>query len=197
MIKNTIKNALIGSLSMLAVAGAADAATVQINPATLAVADGAVFNLTVEGANFAEATSGGGFELTWDTSVLSLTSTVPEIVASLSANGFDGPALLGGVSIDPAGILQVAAGKFFELPVSGTFDIATLTFEALQPGVTTTALGIFALQDVWLGADGITPLANQPDYVGAEVTVNAVPVPSAVWLFGSGLLGMVGVARRR
>jgi hypothetical protein len=25
----------------------------------------------------------------------------------------------------------------------------------------------------------------------------AVPVPAAVWLFGSGLLGMIGVARRK
>jgi hypothetical protein len=32
-----------------------------------------------------------------------------------------------------------------------------------------------------------------------NVTVNAtvVPVPPAVWLFGTGLLGLVGVARRR
>lgn len=28
-------------------------------------------------------------------------------------------------------------------------------------------------------------------------TVGAVPVPAAVWLFGSGLLGLIGVARRR
>jgi len=28
-------------------------------------------------------------------------------------------------------------------------------------------------------------------------TVSAVPVPAAVWLFGSGLLGLAGVARRR
>jgi len=30
-----------------------------------------------------------------------------------------------------------------------------------------------------------------------EGTVAAVPVPAAVWLFGSGLLGLVGVARRK
>ena len=30
-----------------------------------------------------------------------------------------------------------------------------------------------------------------------EGTVGAVPVPAAVWLFGSGLLGLVGVARRK
>lgn len=30
-----------------------------------------------------------------------------------------------------------------------------------------------------------------------DVKVSAVPVPAAVWLFGSGLMGLVGVARRR
>ena len=30
-----------------------------------------------------------------------------------------------------------------------------------------------------------------------NVTVSAVPVPAAVWLFGSGLVGLVGIARRK
>ncbi|MFV9616779.1 MAG: VPLPA-CTERM sorting domain-containing protein [Gammaproteobacteria bacterium] len=40
------------------------------------------------------------------------------------------------------------------------------------------------------GTMGATPL----DLI---ITPSAVPVPAAVWLFGSGLLGLVGVARRK
>jgi hypothetical protein len=36
------------------------------------------------------------------------------------------------------------------------------------------------------------------DITSLHVTsISAVPVPAAVWLFGSGLLGLIGVARRR
>jgi hypothetical protein len=35
------------------------------------------------------------------------------------------------------------------------------------------------------------------DNVSVTADVPAVPVPAAVWLFGSGLLGLVGVARRK
>jgi len=33
--------------------------------------------------------------------------------------------------------------------------------------------------------------------VSTETGISAVPVPAAVWLFGSGLLGLMGVAKRR
>lgn len=35
------------------------------------------------------------------------------------------------------------------------------------------------------------------DNISITADVNAVPVPAAVWLFGSGLLGLVGVARKK
>lgn len=35
------------------------------------------------------------------------------------------------------------------------------------------------------------------DNVSIVTDVNAVPVPAAVWLFGSGLIGLVGVARKK
>ena len=34
-------------------------------------------------------------------------------------------------------------------------------------------------------------------FVSGSITPSAVPVPAAVWLFGSGLIGLVGIARRR
>ena len=30
-----------------------------------------------------------------------------------------------------------------------------------------------------------------------RVGVSAIPIPAAAWLFGSGLLGMIGIARRK
>ena len=32
---------------------------------------------------------------------------------------------------------------------------------------------------------------------GIGITVNPIPVPAAVWLFGSGLIGLIGIARRK
>jgi hypothetical protein len=42
-----------------------------------------------------------------------------------------------------------------------------------------------------------TPASGSIFWDDASLSVSAVPVPAAVWLFGSGLLGLVGVARRR
>lgn len=55
----------------------------------------------------------------------------------------------------------------------------------------------------WSGDTSLTPLGgnsytvNFSDGSVIEVDVQVVPVPAAVWLFGSGLLGLVGIARRR
>lgn len=51
-------------------------------------------------------------------------------------------------------------------------------------------------------AGTVTPLTwymDSPKDMGGSylVKVSAVPVPAAVWLFGSGLLGLVGIARRK
>ena len=55
--------------------------------------------------------------------------------------------------------------------------------------------GTVTLVGEWFGKpyeDGEGPISHVAAY-----GVSAVPVPPAVWLFGSGLIGLVGVARRK
>ena len=86
----------------------------------------------------------------------------------------------------------------------GPAPIATSAFNTVgQTGFGTT------IGQLSLGSDdgiGGSPMDNGPfsgfnanfDMTSITVTgISSVPVPAAVWLFGSGLLGLVGVARRR
>lgn len=77
-------------------------------------------------------------------------------------------------------------------------DIVSVT---IDEAVTTFA---FAPEDIWFTADSIflnfENLAfNQSSFwkLDVEFAPSAVPVPAAAWLFGSGLLGVIGVTKRK
>ena len=86
----------------------------------------------------------------------------------------------------------------------GPVPIATSSYNVNGATGTSTTLGQLSL-----GADdgiGGSPMDNGPfssysinlDLTSLTFTaVSSVPVPAAVWLFGSGLVGLAGVARRR
>ena len=44
---------------------------------------------------------------------------------------------------------------------------------------------------------GIEVAKNGWNIEAVAIDVQTVPVPAAVWLFGSGLLGLIGMARRK
>lgn len=99
---------------------------------------------------------------------------------------------------------QFAAGTFFDWSVNP--DIAVLAvFQASPPD----ANGNFTAVSVDSDGDGTPGTAmNNGPFNGQTPAFNGtmtcqdcgpavVPVPAAVWLFGSGLIGLVGVARRK
>jgi hypothetical protein len=46
------------------------------------------------------------------------------------------------------------------------------------------------------GASNVSGISQFPSTGNCTSAVSAVPVPAAIWLFGSGLLGLVGYARK-
>jgi hypothetical protein len=222
MIKNLMKNALIGAVSMLAVAGVANAATVSVVPSVTSIVPGGTFTATVV-ADLTDVGgfTDGGFDLSWDTSVLSLVGGTNGVAAELQVafDAFD--ALHPGYAPFPAhsntlldetpptALLQfiftncglgLFDTKCETIGDTEAIDLYELTFQISD----TATVGVAAptlLGAQWLlaGPNGeINPNdPTIPDYISASVEISAVPVPPAVWLFGSGLLGLVGVARRR
>jgi len=107
---------------------------------------------------------------------------------------------------------QFEAGDFFTLTINGLdntdsilgsldINLATGT-DILNEWLWTdlSSLGsVFALEFSLSSSDVGTFGMNTPAYFAIDdlMTVSAVPVPAAIWLFGSGLLGLVGIVRRR
>ncbi len=77
----------------------------------------------------------------------------------------------------------------------GPIDLYTYTFQWDLSG-----LGVNSFNVNWgqLAHTGVLALQlEQSDTFSVSSEVAAVPVPAAAWLFGSGLLGLAGVSRRR
>ena len=95
----------------------------------------------------------------------------------------------------PGEINGTAFGSFNGLAASGPTLVGSLSFTGMADG--TSLLTMFDNDfpvGSWFSTSG-NPIAM--NYTGSSVIVSAVPVPAAAWLFGSGLLGLVGMARRK
>ena len=183
----------VGGLLM---ASQANAATISVIPTSNSIAVGDTVGLTVHGDFSGESTTlGGGVLLSWDSAQLQLIGDIATntaaINASLGSNGW--------TPVNPDGSSVVVTANSVTVDVfdfsftKSVFDIFSLSLVAVPPPSSSVlaiaASPISSLTGGWEGR-AIT-------YTGAEIAVGAVPVPPAVWLFGSGLIGLVGIARRR
>ena len=179
--------AFLAAIAMLSAAATATAGSLIIQPPNTVVNIGDSFDLEVRGQGFLETIVGGGFDFTFDSTELQLTgvSIAPiwEFVPS------------GGTIDNVAGTLTDASFNSFANPRSGDFDVATLSFKALAPGLPEIALAastLFVFSDV--PGNEVTPLFGK-----ATVQVLGVPEPSAVamMLAGFGLLALTLGRRNR
>lgn len=75
-------------------------------------------------------------------------------------------------------------------------DLLTLATNAsINPDFTSGMIQFGAIAGVFDQGTAATTWDGRRDNL--SYTVNAVPIPAAVWLFGSGLLGLVSMARRK
>lgn len=105
---------------------------------------------------------------------------------------FDTPEETGG-SIDLNNLASVA----------GFITIAGWTLDISAPNIIDYEANLLTLNGTGtLTGNGFIPTAavwtfSTSSLNSYSLDITAVPVPAAVWLFGSGLLGLVGIARRK
>jgi hypothetical protein len=85
---------------------------------------------------------------------------------------------------------------------SDIYYVPAIEFDFLMPPVTIWAAAgaqnILGLWDACESPDCLSGIGVlRPDDINTFARFSPVPVPAAVWLFGSGLVGLVGIARRK
>lgn len=84
-------------------------------------------------------------------------------------------------------------GNDFGVVLMSTSDwISGYSLPGSIPGLN-DLIGVYGFGESWSG--GV--MVGRVELAFNSVTVSAVPVPAAAWLFGSGLLGLISVARRK
>ena len=179
----------------------ASATTISLIPSAQNVADGATFAVDIIAGDLPSGTAGGALDISWNAADMTLDSIYLATTDGADSNGgmFLGnwdpvSTFFTGVdSTGPGSISGLYVGSWFG--VSGLQAIGQLNF-TLGTGVTNSLISLdaAALGGTWSSYD-IGDFTNT--YEGTIINPTVVPIPAAFWLFGSGLIGLVGVARRR
>ena len=164
----------------------ANAALISIEnePSNLVVGD--VFSLDIGGTEFTMTPDGGGINLFYDQDVLNVLSvsideTIWDFEVGISTGVIDNST--GSVS----GIMVNAWSD-----VGDAFIIANVEFQAVGAGAADLVMSEY-LTNPWASGG----MLINPDFAQSTVTINeaVIPVPPALILFASGVVGLFGFVR--
>ena len=155
------------------------AATVGFDPNPKQASVGEVFTVDIVGSEFTieQPLAGGTFDIGFDSTYVQINSV------SIDPHWDFLPQ--GGEPTDGNVWIGVAFDAFVNDALAGDFTIATVNLTALSEGLS---------EIVILDSQLFSPSERLfPDLPPGAVVV---PVPAALWLFGSGIIGLIGVARK-
>jgi hypothetical protein len=170
------------------IANTAHTATLSILPASSEAFVSDPITITIDGTEFSESVDSVGITINWDPTILEYTGiSIPNPPWDVS--------LVNDTRAITDGILDsIYAGSY--AGVGTDFQLAQLTFTPLAVGTADISFGTSG-SGCAPGTCGAYARNNELliDYEQAQI--NVVPIPGAVWLFGSGLLGLLGMVHRK
>lgn len=181
------KTILAGAIALSLAAVATSASAVSINVTAMVFGSTSAAAGTMDSNNIGTTFNGTFFNAPWTATTKSFYDV------GTGANTFAGTSPQGAYSYNfTLTGTQMAFGTFFDWSVNkGIPVLAIMDCGAATVGSSCTGVGT-PMQ--------VGPFPGQaPSFNGivSAAPVSAVPIPAAVWLFGSGLLGLAGIARRR
>lgn len=184
--------ALFGLLHM----NTASAATLSFNPGNLNVVESSLFEVDVVLSELAGDTV-GAFEIAVGYDPLLLTATDVTFSGNLgSTDPFDFETEAGFDLLTPGSVNADELSLLFDFELDAlqpgdSVQIATLSFMANSVGTASLAF------TSWLISDEFGFEINVQTVEGASIDISPVPLPAALWLMISALLGVGAMARKR
>jgi hypothetical protein len=193
MLKKTIT--VVAALTLFGLTAASAQAsvtltnTVSFTESTFNVNNGDTLTVDLVGSNFTLGPDGAAFSLAWNPSVLSYVNT-SITNPSWDATFVNADSAASGL-IDYVFLAKSTAGD-----AGANFALASFTFNVIGNAGDVSSLTLSNdPYNVGFISPGAVPI--NVNYIDSQVEIAAVPVPAAAWLFGSGLMGLLGSMRLR
>jgi len=198
MLKKQFGICLIVALGLLHM-GAASAITLGFDPSSQSVGlgDPASVDLRISGLGD-EILSTFDLDISFDDSILGFQSFT--FGTGLDTFGFG---TLNGATDFGGGLVNVFELSFdFDQDLidfqPNDFVLGTFTFDTLSYGTSALDIEVLALGGEFIFDPGLGYfVAKSLDADLQSGSISVVPVPAAIWLFGTGLIGLIGFGKRR